>query len=81
MPSGGGSPNSEQHTDTVRPIRWPTSSTPVPPGTCLIHGPFIGSACPTCSTGGNIPTQQTVNAVTAEQHADTVRRLDERCDA
>jgi hypothetical protein len=26
------------------------STTAVPPGTCLIHGPFVGSACPTCTT-------------------------------
>lgn len=31
-------------------------------GTCLVHGSFVGSACPTCSTGGNIPTQQTIKS-------------------
>jgi hypothetical protein len=30
---------------------WPRSSSVVPPGVCLLHGPFAGTFCPTCSTG------------------------------
>jgi hypothetical protein len=28
----------------------PDSTTIGPPGTCLIHGPYAGLVCPTCST-------------------------------
>jgi len=31
-----------------------SSTTPLPPNTCGIHGSYVGSACPTCSTGGGI---------------------------
>jgi hypothetical protein len=31
------------------------SSSVVRPGTCLIHGSFVGQSCPTCSTFALIP--------------------------
>jgi len=30
------------------------SVTPLPPNTCGVHGSYVGSACPNCSTGGGV---------------------------
>jgi len=31
------------------------STSSVPPGTCLMHGSFVGPFCPSCSTAAVIP--------------------------
>lgn len=40
---------------TITTPRWPESSTALPPGTCLIHGPHSPDGpCPTCCTAVRI---------------------------
>jgi hypothetical protein len=36
------------------------STTAVPPGVCLVHGSYSGSACPNCSTAVLLARDQTL---------------------